>query len=105
MLAVLGCYSVSSNIYEVFIMGALGIFGYLLRKFNFSCGPLVFGLILSPMIETAFRQSLAMSQGSLLIFVERPVSLGLVIIFLFFLLTPILKGSRWKDKLKGLENP
>lgn len=105
MLSVLGCYSVSSNIYEVVIMGALGILGYLLRKFGFSCGPLVFGLILSPMIEIAFRQSLAMSQGSLLIFVQRPISLGFIIIFLFIILSPILKLSRWKDKLKGLENP
>jgi putative tricarboxylic transport membrane protein len=104
MLTVLGSYSVDSNIYEVVIMGAFGIFGYLLRKFDFSCGPLVFGLILSPLMENAFRQSLAMSQGSFLIFVQRPISLSIIIIFLILIVAPWLKLLTWRDRLKEIED-
>ncbi len=81
MFMIIGCYSVNSNVFDVLIMGFFGIFGYLLRKFDFNCAPLIFGLILSPILEGAFRQSLMMSKGSFLIFVERPISLIILIIF------------------------
>jgi putative tricarboxylic transport membrane protein len=91
MLAILGCYSVNSDINEVLIMGVFGILGYLLRKFDFSLAPLIFGLILSPLIENSFRQSLAMSQGSLLIFIESSISLTIWIVLLSIVVIPFGK--------------
>jgi putative tricarboxylic transport membrane protein len=91
VLATLGCYSVNSNIYEVFIMGIFGIAGYLFRKFDFNCAPLIFGMILSPLMENSFRQSMAMSLGSPLIFIERPISLAFLAVILFLVLKPMLK--------------
>lgn len=104
MLTILGCYSVNYNIYEVLIMGVFGIVGYLLRKFDFNCAPIIFGLILSPMIENAFRQSLIMAQGSPLIFVQRPISLTFLIIFLLLLLSPALKLRKWINWFKKSED-
>ncbi|MGH7322144.1 MAG: hypothetical protein ACRELA_21325 [Candidatus Rokuibacteriota bacterium] len=48
--------------------------GYLMRVFDFDPAPLVPALVLGPMLETSFRQSLIMARGDALTFVERPLS-------------------------------
>ena len=53
---------------------AVVVGGYLLRKLGFETAPIVLGAILAPLIELAFRQSLAMSDGHYAIFVSRPIS-------------------------------
>jgi len=104
MFMIIGCYSVNSNILDVLIMGCFGILGYVLRKFDFNCAPLVFGLILSPLLEGAFRQSLMMSKGSFLIFVARPISLTLLILFVLIILLPVLKMPGWFNWFRDAEN-
>src|ERR671925_858983 len=61
---VLGVYAVNGSVVDVGIMTAMGALGYLLRKFDFETAPIVLGLILAPMMEMSFRQSLSMSSGS-----------------------------------------
>ena len=103
VFAIIGCYSVNSNILEVGMMGMFGILGYFLRKFDFNPTPVIFGLILSPLIENAFRQSLAMTEG-VLIFVKRPISLAFLILFVLCVTAPLLKPSRWIGWFKGLSS-
>ena len=93
LFAIIGCYSVSANIFEVLIMGIFGILGYLLRKFDFNPTPVIFGLILSPLMENAFRQSLAMNEG-LSIFVTRPISLVCLLILSIAIVAPLLKSAK-----------
>jgi len=104
MFMIIGCYSVNSNIWDVLIMGFSGIFGYLLRKLDFNSAPLIFGLILSPILEGAFRQSLMMSKGSFLIFVARPISLTILIIFVLIVFLPVLKMPRWFSWFRDAED-
>jgi putative tricarboxylic transport membrane protein len=59
-----------------------GVLGYGLRKCDFEVAPVILGLILSPMVEMALRQSLGMSNGSYAIFVMRPISLAMLSIAL-----------------------
>lgn len=96
LLAIIGSYSVSTNIFEVVIMGIFGILGYLLRKFDFNPTPVVFGLVLSPLLENAFRQSLAMNEG-VLIFVTRPISLAFLVFLLIAIVAPLVSPSKWRQ--------
>jgi putative tricarboxylic transport membrane protein len=66
-----------------------GLFGYLLRKFDYEAAPLIMALVLGKMFENAFRQSLILSGGSFTIFFNRPVSAVLLIIALALLASPI----------------
>jgi putative tricarboxylic transport membrane protein len=59
-----------------------GIVGYLMQKLGFEPAPLVLAYVLSPMLETALRQSLNISGGSFIIFFSRPISLVCMLIFL-----------------------
>ena len=74
LFCLIGAYSINNNVADVIVMIIFGIFGYILRKFNYEPAPLVLAFILGPMLETAFRQSLIMSDGQFSIFVNRPIS-------------------------------
>ncbi|MCC7017277.1 MAG: tripartite tricarboxylate transporter permease [Rhodospirillales bacterium] len=107
VFCVLGVYAVNQSVVDVWIMIAMGGLGYLLRKFDFEVAPVVLGLVLSPMLETALRQSLAMSSGDWSIFVTRPIAAGLIglaLLLVFGGVVSTLRGRAvWRGRL-GLEN-
>ena len=104
---VLGCYSVSNSVVDVWIMLAMGATGYALRKFGYDLAPVALGLVLAPMLELSLRQSLAMSAGDYTIFVTRPISvtmLGIGVMLLALSLKPAFMRSRdWREKV-GLKD-
>jgi putative tricarboxylic transport membrane protein len=86
----IGVYSLNNNFYEILIMVAFGVFGYLIRKFGYEGAPFLLALVLGPMLETAFRQS--MLYGDPFILFKRPISIVLLILALFLIFSPIFSG-------------
>jgi putative tricarboxylic transport membrane protein len=78
MFCVIGVYEVSHSIVDVWIMLIMGGVGYALKKFGFDPAPLVLGLVIAPIFEMSLRQSLIMSDGAWLIFLQRPISASLM---------------------------
>jgi putative tricarboxylic transport membrane protein len=99
LFCVIGSYSLNNNIEEVLIMIAFGIFGYLMKKFEYEPAPLILAMVLSPMMEPALRQSLLVSHGSFLIFFTRPISVTLLSIAIILLIFPIF--LRWFKARNG----
>ena len=106
VFSVLGVYAVNQSVTDVWIMIAMGGLGYLLRKFDFEVAPVVLGLVLSPLLETALRQSLALSAGDWSIFVTRPIAAGLIGVAGLLALAGVVSTLRgraaWRGRL-GLE--
>jgi len=107
MFCVVGVYAVNSSTVDVAIMSMMGALGYLLRKFDFETAPVVLGVVLAPIIEVSFRQSLAMSNGDYSIFVDRPICVFfLLATFIMILLAVkplILKKKDWRERLTEAE--
>jgi putative tricarboxylic transport membrane protein len=82
---ILGCYSVSNSTMDVWIMLVMGGIGYVLRKFGFDLAPVALGLVLGPMLELSLRQSLAMSGGDYMIFLQRPIAVTMLVLGLVLL--------------------
>jgi putative tricarboxylic transport membrane protein len=105
---VLGVYSVSNSVMDVWIMLVMGGIGYVLRKFQFDLAPVALGLVLSPMLELSVRQSLAMSGGSYGIFLDRPIAIGMfgaaAVLILLALKPLVFKGKDWRSDV-GLDEP
>jgi len=103
---ILGTYSVSNSVTDVWILLAMGGIGYGLRKFRYDLAPVALGLVLAPMIELSLRQSLAMSAGDYGIFLQRPIAATLlalgVVLFLLALKPLVFKGKDWRETV-GLE--
>lgn len=92
-----------NKIGDVYVMIIFGIVGYLIKKFEYEPAPLIVAFIISPILELNLRQSLILSGGSFGIFLNKPISLGCLIIMGFlFLLAAIPKIGAVRPKL-GIE--
>jgi putative tricarboxylic transport membrane protein len=92
----LGVYSLNNNLYEIVIMIVFGVFGYLIRKFEYEGAPFLLGMVLGPMFETAFRQSLI--YGDPFIFFNRPISAVLIGVSIILLISPLFPQIKLKRK-------
>jgi putative tricarboxylic transport membrane protein len=92
LFCLIGVYTVNNNAYEVLIMLIFGALGYLMRKTGFEPAPLLFAMVIGPIMETALRQSLLRSRGSFAIFFTRPISAVLLGAGILLLLLPLLPG-------------
>jgi putative tricarboxylic transport membrane protein len=105
---ILGCYSVSNSTMDVWIMLVMGGVGYILRKFGFDLAPVALGLVLGPMLELSLRQSLAMSGGDYMIFLQRPIAVTMLVLGLVLLglaLKPLIfKSKDWRSSVGLDEN-
>lgn len=90
LLCVIGAFSIRNNMADVYIMMFFGVVGYILHLLKLPSAPLAFGLILGPMLEENLRRSLMISQGSWNIFLERPISLLLLVVTVLAILLPIV---------------
>jgi len=94
----IGAYAVSNSMLDVWYMLAFGVLGYVFKKLDYPLAPLVLALVLGDLAESALRQSLIMSQGSLLIFFQSPISaaitLAALVLFALPLIGPLLRRLR-----------
>lgn len=93
ILSIVGSYAINNSMFDVWLMLFFGIGGYFLHRSGFSLGAIVLGLILGPIAEQGFGQSLIISDGSPLIFFTRPLCLILWSVIAALLLPVILKKS------------
>jgi putative tricarboxylic transport membrane protein len=77
-------------------MLGFGLFGYWMNKAGVSPAPMVIGLILGPVMETSFQQSMLIGQGNLGIFLTSPIAVVLLCIAAFSVLqaTPFFRWLR-----------
>jgi len=77
VLCAIGTFAVNGSVTDVWIMLMAGIFGFFMKRQGFSPAAMVVAIVLGPLAESTLRQSLIISEGSLLIFLQRPVALAL----------------------------
>jgi putative tricarboxylic transport membrane protein len=99
LFCVIGVYSVSANVWEIVIMLVFGAVGYLMKKWEYDAVPFVLAFVLGRMMEEALRQSLILSRGSPMIFLQRPLSAAFLITAALLVLLPML--LRWPRRLHG----
>jgi putative tricarboxylic transport membrane protein len=89
LLCVIGVYSVNGNPWEIVVMTAFGVLGYLMRKFGYEAAPLILTFILGRIFEEAVRQSLVLSRGSFAIFASHPISLAALVLAALVVMAPL----------------
>jgi putative tricarboxylic transport membrane protein len=102
LCCLIGAYSTGNNAMDVVIMIIFGVVGYVLRKAGYELAPLILALVLGPLMETNFRNSLTLSDGSLLIFLTRPISVSFLAISALLLLSTGFSSYR-KTKTRIIE--
>jgi putative tricarboxylic transport membrane protein len=89
-VSLVGVYTSSSSMFQLWLLAAFGLLGYLMRKLDYPTAPLVLGLVLGDAMEKALRQSLMMSQGSMSILL-RPIPSVLLAIAVLLLVVPLFR--------------
>lgn len=85
----MGIYSIEKSSFDIWIVFVAGAIGYFFRMLELPLAPLILGVVLGPMLEEHFRRSLVLSHGDFTMFLERPVSLALLIITALILASPL----------------
>ncbi|MBM3644813.1 MAG: tripartite tricarboxylate transporter permease [Alphaproteobacteria bacterium] len=93
----IGAYSLQNSTFHVMQVAAFGVLGYIFARLGCEGAPFLLGLVLGPQMEEYFRRAMLLSRGDPSVFVERPISLGLLIVTAFLLILmalPAVKKAR-----------
>jgi putative tricarboxylic transport membrane protein len=101
VICAIGAYTVHNNMFDVFMMLLFGVVGYLFKKLRYPLAPMVLALVLGDMAETAFRQSMLLSGGSLAIFWSNGLVGSIVTLALVILSWPFVSAAfaGWRKRL------
>jgi putative tricarboxylic transport membrane protein len=88
-LCIAGVYSQSNSVEDCWLLAGFGALGWLMKRYDWPAAPMVLGLVLGPLFETALRQSLTISHGNGAIFVTRPISATLLALALVAVAAPL----------------
>ena len=103
LFSIVGVYCSSNNVFDVYVMVAFGILGYLMRKVGYEPAPLVLAFVLGPMLENNLRKAMILSQGDLSTFLTRPISATCLVFAAALLLAPLLPALRRKRAVVALD--
>lgn len=99
VISLVGAYALRTNMVDILVAVMFGFLGYAMLVFDYSRVAVIIALVLGPLLENSFVQSLQMSNTGYWIFVTRPISFLLLLILVLMLITPVVrpymsKGSR-----------
>jgi putative tricarboxylic transport membrane protein len=89
-LCIVGVWALNESAFDLWLLAFFSLLGYVLRKIDVPAAPIVLAFVLGPLAERALRQSLVMSQGSLEIFVQRPLAAAMIATALVMFAAPLL---------------
>jgi putative tricarboxylic transport membrane protein len=94
LFCIIGSYVTNNNPYDVIIMVIFGVIGYGMKKLDYEAAPLVLALVLGPMMESALRQSMVISEGDIGVFFSRPISATFLILAALIFFSPLFLKKR-----------
>jgi len=80
VLCTVGSFAIAGRLFDVYVMLAFGLIGYMLRHFGYPMAPLVLGIVLGDLFEKNLRRALVLSDGDLTPFFTRPISAALAVL-------------------------
>lgn len=91
VLCVIGAYAVESRQFDIVIMVAFGIIGYVMQEMDYPVAPMVLGIILGDILDKNLRRALVLTDGSIMPFFTRPISIVLILLIVLSL----VGKTRW----------
>lgn len=79
-LMLIGIYSINKNVFDIYMLGIFGLVGYILMRCDYEFAPMLLGFVLGPLMEENLRRALVISRGDLTSFIDRPISMSILLI-------------------------
>jgi putative tricarboxylic transport membrane protein len=93
VLCTVGSFAIAARLFDVWVMLAFGVLGFVLRLANYPMAPLVLGLVLGDLLEKSLRRGLVLSDGDLTPFFTRPIS---ALLCALIVLVVVSRFIRWR---------
>ena len=103
IVSLVGVYAVHSTTFDLVLMIARGVFGYLLRKLDFPLSALILGFVLGELMEDNLRRALSISSGELGILWSSPITLVLWALVAVMLALPGIRWWRARNKASAAD--
>lgn len=94
VLCFTGAFAFKNSLFDFWVIIAFGLIGFICNKLRVSFSALILAIVLGQLLEKSYHQSMVLSGGSLRIFIDKPISLTLLIVSLLFILWPLLSLRR-----------
>jgi putative tricarboxylic transport membrane protein len=104
LFCAIGVYTISNSAFAVILAAMFGVFGYVCIRLDCEPAPMILGFVLGPLMEDNLRRAMRISGGDPLIFIERPIALGLLIaaaILLVIVALPSIRSGRERAFQEG----
>jgi putative tricarboxylic transport membrane protein len=94
LFCAIGVYTIGNSTFSVLIAAFFGVAGYIFMRIECEPAPMILGFVLGPLMEDNLRRAMRISSGDPMIFLNRPISLGLLIAAAILLLIVALPAIR-----------
>jgi putative tricarboxylic transport membrane protein len=94
IFATVGAYGMRQSAFDLVLLYAIGVAGVVMRRYDFPTAPVVVGMILGPLAEAQLRNAVSIGEGSAMVFLQRPMSIAMIVIILAVLIVPRLMKRR-----------
>ncbi|WP_196260041.1 tripartite tricarboxylate transporter permease [Pelagibacterium limicola] len=99
VLCVVGSFAITQRMFDVYVMIAFGIIGFILREMKYPMAPLVLGIILGELLDVNLRRGLLLTDGDVTPFFTRPIS---AVLWIVILMTVLMSIPRINGFVTGL---
>jgi len=96
LFCAIGVYTIGNSPFSVLVAAFFGVLGYIFIRLECEPAPMILGFVLGPLMEDNLRRAMRISSGDPMIFVNRPISLGLLIAAAVLLVVVALPAIRSK---------
>jgi putative tricarboxylic transport membrane protein len=94
IFATVGAYGMRQSTFDLVLLYGIGMLGVVMRRFDFPAAPVVVGMILGPLAEAQLRNAVSIGEGSFAVFVQRPMSLALLVAVVAIVVLPRVMRRR-----------
>jgi putative tricarboxylic transport membrane protein len=94
IFATVGAYGMRQSAFDLVLLWGIGLLGVVMRRFDFPTAPVVVGMILGPLAEAQLRNAVSIGEGSFVVFLQRPMSLALLVAVIAILVLPRVMRAR-----------
>jgi putative tricarboxylic transport membrane protein len=101
LFAIVGSYAINNSLFDVGIMLAFGVLAFVMEDNGVPVAPAILGVVLGPLLEEYFINSMIKSDGSLIGFVNRPIAAVLAAVTIGIIAWTIIAALRPAKASRG----
>jgi putative tricarboxylic transport membrane protein len=88
VVSAVGVYSLDRRAFDLVVVFALGVLGFVMRRFDYPLAPVILGIVLGPLIDNNFRRGMIMTDGNVFTLLTRPLTLAILALAVLFFVIP-----------------